>query len=71
MPDTRRCPQATIVPEIVVAKRQTPCTRTEKQRFVLVLSNRTHPKDHGSKSKEAQYRTLAHIGDLALEAVAS
>ena len=43
----------------------------DNKRFVLVLSNRTHPEDHGSKSKEAQYRMLARIGDLALEAATS
>ena len=40
----------------------------EKNIFTLILSNRTHPHDVPG-TKEAQFRTLGRIADLALEAL--
>ena len=39
----------------------------EKQVYVIVLTNRNHPKMVGGKRKDQQYEARARIGDAALE----
>jgi CubicO group peptidase (beta-lactamase class C family) len=41
----------------------------EKQVYVIVLTNRNHPKMVGGARKLEQYRARARIGDAALEAI--